>query len=280
MIHKEAGNHKIHRLRVIHLFEADYNLILSVKWRQQIYAADKAQLVNPGQYGSYPGREATSLCLLEELKTDISYSSRKPIINFDNDTSSCYDRIIVNLASLINRKYGQNRLVVMVNADTLRKARYHLKTALNISEEYISHCTVWPLHRTGQQGSGNPPMIWCFISSTLFDCHQSQAYGATFESPDRTVHVTFSMVGFVDDSTGTVNSFASDTQPTTESLLAKMQHDAQLWHDLLWCSGGMLELVGTQMLLPLSLLRLQTGQNPNTPRRPSWTLSYHSVTHR
>jgi hypothetical protein len=31
MIHKEAGNHKIHRLRVIHLFEVDYNLILSVK---------------------------------------------------------------------------------------------------------------------------------------------------------------------------------------------------------------------------------------------------------
>jgi hypothetical protein len=85
-------------------------------------------------------------------------------------------------------------------------------------------------------------MIWCFISSTLFDCHQSQAYGATFESPDRTVHVTFSMVGFVDDSTGTVNSFASDMQPTTKSLLAKMQHNAQLWHDLLWCSGGMLEL--------------------------------------
>jgi hypothetical protein len=46
------------------------------------------------------------------------------------------------------------------------------------------------------------------------------------------------MVSFVGDSTGTVNSFASDTQPTTESLLAKMQ----LWHDLLWCSGGMLEL--------------------------------------
>ena len=153
MIHKEAGNHKIHRLRVIHLFEADYNLILSVKWRQQIYAADKDQLVNPGQYGSYPGREATSLCLLKELKTDISYSSRKPIINFDNDASSCYDRIIVNLASLINRKYGQNRHVVMVNADTLRNARYHLKTALNISEEYISHCTAWPLHGT-DQGSG------------------------------------------------------------------------------------------------------------------------------
>jgi hypothetical protein len=34
-IHKELGNNKIHRLRVIHLFEADYNLILSVKWRRK-----------------------------------------------------------------------------------------------------------------------------------------------------------------------------------------------------------------------------------------------------
>jgi hypothetical protein len=114
MFHKEAGNHKIHQLWIIHLFEADYNLILSVKWRQQIYAADKEQLVNLGQYGSYPGCKATSLCLLEELKMDISYSSRKLIINFDNDASS-----------LINRKYGQNRHVVMVNATTLRNARYH-----------------------------------------------------------------------------------------------------------------------------------------------------------
>jgi hypothetical protein len=76
-------------------------------------------------------------------------------------------------------------------------------------------------------------MIWCFISSTLFDCHQSQAYGDVFESPDQNVTVTFSMVGFVDDSTGTVNSFHVTSQPTPEELLQKMQHDAQLWYNLL-----------------------------------------------
>jgi hypothetical protein len=68
------------------------------------------------------------------------------------------------------------------------------------------------------------------------------AYGAVFETPDRQVTVTFSMVGFVDDSTGIVNSFCSRIQPSPEELLNKMCHDAQLWHDLLWCSGGMLEL--------------------------------------
>jgi hypothetical protein len=34
MILKEPNNHKINRLRVLHLFEADYNLVLGVKWQQ------------------------------------------------------------------------------------------------------------------------------------------------------------------------------------------------------------------------------------------------------
>jgi hypothetical protein len=63
-----------------------------------------------------------------------------------------------------------------------------------------------------------------------------------FQTPDRTVTVSFSMVGFIDNSTGTVNAFNDTTQPSPEELLNKMTHDAQLWHDLLWCSGGMLEL--------------------------------------
>jgi hypothetical protein len=141
---------------------------------------------------------------------------------------------------MINRKYGQHRQVVLVNATTLKNAKYKLKTALGVTEASYSHSTAFPLHGTGQ-GSGNSPMIWCFISSTLFDCHQERAYGALFESPDRKVTITFSMVGFVDDSTGTVNDFDNNAA-TVEDLLGRLQHDAQLWNDLLWCSGGMLEL--------------------------------------
>jgi hypothetical protein len=184
--------------------------------------------------------EATALNFLEALKNDIAHCSQKPLLNLDNDASSCYDRIIVSLASLINHKYGQHCQVVLVNATTLKRAKYKLKTALGVTKASYSHCTAFPLHGTGQ-GSGNSPMIWCFISSTLFDCHQERAYGVLFESPDRKVTITFSMVGFVDDITGTVNDFANN-DATVENLLCRLQHDAQLWNDLLWCSGGMLEL--------------------------------------
>jgi hypothetical protein len=240
MILKDPNNHRIHRLRVLHLFEADYNLILGVKWRQLMRHAESNQTLNDGQYGSRSGREATGLNLLEVLKNEISHCSRKPLLNLDNDASSCYDRIIVYLSSLINRKYGQHRQIVVVNTSILKQAKYKLKTELRISETSYSHSTIFPLHGTGQ-GSGNSPMIWCFISSTLFDRHQAHAFGATFESPDRTVTITFSMAGFVDDSTSSVNDFHNN-HATVDSLLSCLQVDAQLWNDLFWCSGGMLEL--------------------------------------
>jgi hypothetical protein len=61
MILKEPDNHKIHGLRVLHLFEADYNLILGVKWRQFMKHAEEQNTLNEGQYGSRAGREATAL---------------------------------------------------------------------------------------------------------------------------------------------------------------------------------------------------------------------------
>jgi hypothetical protein len=54
--------------------------------------------------------------------------------------------------------------------------------------------------------------------------------------------VSLSMAGFVDNSTGQVNNFTSNTQPTPKFLRQVMQKDAQLWSDLLWILGGLLEL--------------------------------------
>jgi hypothetical protein len=58
MIQKEPGNSKLHRLRVIHIYEADYNLILGLKWREMMHAAEDESLLNDGQYGSRPNRSA------------------------------------------------------------------------------------------------------------------------------------------------------------------------------------------------------------------------------
>ncbi len=102
MIFKETGNYKINRLRVIHIYEADFNLLLAVKWRQLIQHAEMTNTINEGLFGGRPGREAQSLTFLEELKYDLSILTRRTLFHFDNDAASCYDRIIISLASLLH----------------------------------------------------------------------------------------------------------------------------------------------------------------------------------
>jgi hypothetical protein len=51
MILKEQNNHKIHLLRVIHLYEHDYNLILSFKWRTLITHNLPLNTLHPCQFG-------------------------------------------------------------------------------------------------------------------------------------------------------------------------------------------------------------------------------------
>ena len=100
MLHKDPGNPRIHRLRIIHLYEADYNLLLTIKWRQATHHAEDKQLLNDGLDGSRPGRSAHDPALIKVLQHEIYRMSMKPGINFDLDAASCYDRILMSLAAL------------------------------------------------------------------------------------------------------------------------------------------------------------------------------------
>jgi hypothetical protein len=47
MIRKDFNSSKIHRLMVIHLYEADLNLLLGVKWRSLIHHCIDNAMLNP-----------------------------------------------------------------------------------------------------------------------------------------------------------------------------------------------------------------------------------------
>lgn len=240
MLQKDRGNPRIHRLRVIHIYEADYNLLLAVKWRQALHHAEDNNLLNKSLYGSRPGRSAHEPALIEVLQNEIYRMSMKSGVNFDLDATSCYDRILSNLASICCRRIGMHKQATLLNASTLEQAKYHIKTSLGISCTWYQHSEQQPIHGTGQ-GSGNSPTIWCFVCSALFDALEAQAHGAVFTDYAKTTKEKLYITGFVDDCTQRINMFEADTQPTTQQLLSLMQKDAQLWNDLLWASGGALE---------------------------------------
>ena len=242
MIKKEPGNPRIHRLRVIHLYEADYNLVLGVLWaRKLVPLAEKQRLFNKGCYGGRPGLSAVDPVLLEELQVSIAYLSRTNQVTFHNDATSCYDRIIIALANLVARRFGMPVEIARLHGCTLEQMRYHVSTALGISEASYSHSSESPVHGSGQ-GSCASPSVWLQICSVLFDCHNQKSYGANYSTPDGEITFQTSMTGFVDDTKGQCNDLTEDEPLPLQELIERMQADAQLWGDLLHVSGGALEI--------------------------------------
>jgi hypothetical protein len=130
--------------------------------------------------------------------------------------------------------------VLLCTRKDLEEARYHLKTKLGISEKFIQHSEAFPWFGTGQ-GSGNSPMVWLFICSTLFDLYEERAQGATYVSPDGKQAICIKIIGFVDDTRNSTNFFEDNDNPM-ESLLDQATKDSQLWHDLLLTCNQSLEL--------------------------------------
>jgi hypothetical protein len=232
LLAKEPGIPRCHKLRVIHLYEADLNALIGIKWRQLIH--------HPWQCGGFPGREAHTPVLLEELTWEITRTSRRPLLRMDFDASSCYDRIIPSLSSLVSRSYGQHRKTCFVHGRFLRNAKFKLKTKLGVSDILYSHCKDNPIYGTGQGISCSPP-IWGLISDKLFKVHTAGGNGAKFVSPDAKVSTRVGAVGFVDDTTEAINDFTNDNA-TPSLLVDKATKDAQRRNDLLAITGGALEI--------------------------------------
>jgi exonuclease III len=242
MIKKEPGNPRIHRLRVIHLYEADYNLLLGIFWARKLVPQGKnIGLFHENCYGSRPGRSATDPVTLEELQVSISYMSRTNQIIFHNDATSCYDRIIINLANLLARRFGMSEELCRLHGDTLHHMLYYVSTALGISDRSYQHVPDSPIYGTGQ-GSCASPAVWLTVCSILFQCHQKASHGAEYVTPDKRLSLKLSMAGFVDDTKGQTNDMRSPTAIPLATLVSQMQDDAQLWGDLLHVSGGALEI--------------------------------------
>ena len=226
MILKEENNTKIHQLRVIHLYEADYNLLLGVKWRQLMHHTVNNHLLHPSQYGGTPGRDSITPVLITEMQYKITRATRKPFVTLDFDATSCYDRIIESVASLAARSFRQNKSLCFVHARHLQEARYLLKTQLGICDKHFQHCKLFPIFGTGQ-GSANSPVIWCLISSRLFEAHDVNRNGAVFSSPDGKYKININMIGFVDDTYSGGNSF-KNSKATIDEIIQKSETDAQL----------------------------------------------------
>ena len=240
MLEKDPGNPCIHRLRIIHLFEADFNLYMKLQWgKRLVRRASKHMLLNTGQFGSVPGRTTLEPIMLTQLTNDNCRILRRSLARFDNDASACFDRIIIPLAMLAARRCGMSEDAIRIHAETLEKMKYSVKTQFGTSLESYEGTKTEPLFGTGQ-GSGASPAAWLSLVVLIMNTmDRIVSERVRFESPDSVMKHTRLIDAFVDD---TSLSFTDAGTTSFEGLSQRLKHIASVWNDLLHYSGGSLNL--------------------------------------
>ena len=240
MIEKDQGTPRITRLRIIHLFEADFNFFLKLIWGSRLVKRTvHLDLLNDGQHGSVPRRTATDPIMLTQLTTDLCRILKHNHARFDNDASACYDRIIVTLGMLAARRCGMPENAIRTHADSLQLMKYTVKTAHGISDNNYKGTVFSPLFGTGQ-GSGASPAVWLTLVVVLMNTLDRMIpERMAFKSPDSDMTHSRLIDAFVDD---TSLGYTDPGLLTLETMIEKLNRMAQTWEQLLYYSGGALNL--------------------------------------
>lgn len=94
MIYKKPGVYLIDQLRVIHLFEADYNFLIGL-----IYSADERFTRELSMRCSTQtnGLNRADVVILNKLTLGMAHMLKINLGGFENDAATCYVRILLNL---------------------------------------------------------------------------------------------------------------------------------------------------------------------------------------
>ena len=156
--------------------------------------------------------------------------------------------IIPNHATLRSVAHGMSQSAATCIGNTLSNAKYHLRTALSEMKTFWSNTLFTPIYGTGQ-GSGISPGLCSVTYSDIFDVHESEAHGASYQDPTQSLSTKINNIGFVDDTTTTYTDQCLPQPLPRQTLLSGLEHDLQLWDELLHVAGGALELSKTTVHL-------------------------------
>ena len=121
LIEKEEGRPCLTRLRVIRLFEADYNLFLKIIYgRRMVKNGERNHAMNDQQHGSRPRRMTTGALFLARSKKYLIRQLKFDSAHMDNDATGCYERIIVSFGMTACCRLGmpQSRHIAVIHPNS------------------------------------------------------------------------------------------------------------------------------------------------------------------
>jgi hypothetical protein len=164
-IPKQPGILNIDKFRNIHIYECDFNAMLSIKWKEALSKLEEAKAIICNQYGSRKAMSSWDPVQMETLQLDNSRITRRDYGQINYDARACYDRILPNLAAMVNRAHGLPDSIVKLHFKLLHSMVFEIKIE-GAQPVQFKNENKSPVFGTGQ-GSGNSPTIWTFISNIL-----------------------------------------------------------------------------------------------------------------
>jgi hypothetical protein len=243
MIYKKPGVIELNKLRVIHLFEADFNLLVGVFFgRRAMHHQMDHQLIHPGQFGR-PGGECQDAAFDKVLTNLVSTFSQTPMGQFESDATACFDREVMNFVLTYFSTYGAPMGPLRMWEQTLYHIVHWVKTAYGISKGSYKFELDAAIHRRGQGSTGGTASC-STMTSPLIKGMDRLSSGLVVSDPAQWIQHQSTVKMFVDDASNATGRFLDwlHTQPDADELCAMLQHDAHTWERLLWTSGGLLNL--------------------------------------
>lgn len=88
MLKNKIGVDRLDKLRVIHIFEADVNLLFGIIWSKRLMTnTEKHNTMSDFQWGDRKGRQGIYPLILKVLSFDITAMSRTTLFEADNNAT-------------------------------------------------------------------------------------------------------------------------------------------------------------------------------------------------
>ena len=140
MIEKIPVVPRINKLRVINIYEADYNLMLKYFWpKQATKHAVKEKMIGENQWGGVSGGSTDLLALVNEFITETHLFTFRNLVILQNDAKACFDRIVSNHSTLHRRRFEIPDQVCKIHSTTLLNIKYRVQTALGIASYHYQN---------------------------------------------------------------------------------------------------------------------------------------------
>ena len=240
MLQKESKPF-LHRLRIIQLFEADFNTYTKYIFGRRLLRYTETRGVSDTEsFGNRPHRSTHDALTIARLICDEARLNRRCVALLTLDLCGNYDRMVRRLTTLVTRREGIPRKTAIAHVQTLRKMKHRIRTKLGLSTQSFQATDDLLLEGLGQ-GNGAAAKAWLSAERPIALAYKELTNaGITITNPFNSLTTKHSKISYVDD----VKLLVELSQIDFDIILGKeaLKDCLDTWSRLVDISGGEISL--------------------------------------